>query len=101
MIRIGKPFISKENDRVKLIANMVDEYQGINENIFFETDTTWGEYFVDDVADAFLLNAIMPAVKYGEDIEVEGRVSEQLYYNLNKYIIPLLSATYTPPPCTI
>jgi len=101
MIHIGKPFICKENDRVKLVAKMVDEHQGIDENIYFETDATWGEYFVDEVSDAFLLNAIMPAVKYGEDIEVDGAVSEQLYYNLNRYIIPLLSATYTPPMCNL
>jgi hypothetical protein len=42
--------------------------------------------------DGFLVGMLFPAMQNGEDIHVAGCVSEKLLFNLNNYVIPLLTA---------
>ena len=42
--------------------------------------------------DGFLVGMLYPAMFYGEDIHVQGCVSEKLLININKYVIPLIKS---------
>lgn len=53
-----------------------------------------GWQFIDNQADAFLILAILPAIRYKQDIEVDAPVSEQLYYNINNYIVPAVASIW-------
>lgn len=51
---------------------------------------------VADFADAassncFLVGLLYPAMRWGEDIHVEGTVSARLLYNINEYLVPFMS----------
>ncbi len=48
--------------------------------------------FADTISsNCFLVGFLYPALRLGEDIHVEGVVSSRLLYNINQYMIPLLT----------
>lgn len=94
MITIHKPYIERVNSYVWLKCHIIDSEQKIDTDIWYQTDDNWGGYFIDNQADAFLILSLLPAVRYKQDIKVEAHVSEQLYYNVNNFIIPTLSAIW-------
>ncbi|MBE6196708.1 MAG: hypothetical protein E7137_06390 [Rikenellaceae bacterium] len=91
MIRISCPKIERHNDRVLMISNITDEYQNINEDIYYTTTDEYGEYLCHEVADAFVVGVLLPAARYEQDIIVEGAVSDRLYYNINNSVLYTLS----------
>ena len=42
--------------------------------------------------DAYLVGLLYPAMRCGEDIHIEGRVSKRLLFNINHYAIPLIKS---------
>lgn len=94
MITINTPFLEQNCESIYLKSNIVDEVQNINEIVWFQTSLEFGKFFVDEVADPFLVALVMPAIRYKEDITVNAKVSEQLYYNLVHYVIPYISASW-------
>lgn len=91
MIRIGQPYIEKKGDEVYLVASIEDEYQKINERIYYKTSIEYGQYLTEEVADAFVVGMLLPAARYNEDIYVEGAISEKLYYNINNSVLYIFS----------
>ena len=59
-------------------------------NLFFFVEEEWSNWLTCDVYDAFLLAMIYPAMYYGESVDIQGCVTEKLYYNLIHYIIPIV-----------
>lgn len=94
MITINTPYLEQNCESIYLKSNIVDEVQNINEIVWFQTSLEFGKFFVDEVADPFLVALVMPAIRYKEDITVNAKVSEQLYYNLVHYVIPYISASW-------
>lgn len=60
--------------------------------LWFSVPEQYADWLTDDVYDAFLVAALYPAMYYGEDIEIEGVVSHQLYFNMTTYIQHLVQA---------
>lgn len=87
MITIGKPYIEIIDDKFFLKSHIVDECQGIEDDMYFMSDLEYGHYFCDDVADSFVIAMLQQAVKYGQDITVEAKVSERLLYNIENSLI--------------
>lgn len=94
MIYISKPFLEESDGRTALCANIIDEKQGIKEDIRYIVDNEYAEYLTDEVADAFLVGMIMPAVYNKQDIVVDADVSEELMYKIKNTIIPALSISW-------
>ena len=94
MIRIGKPFIEKKDNQVFLKALIEDDCQKIKKEIYYSTPLEYGEYLSDEVADPFVVGMLLPAARYHQDIEVEGAMSERLYYNINNSVLYLLSSIW-------
>lgn len=80
MFNIGKSALRQEEGKVRLVSNFLSSQCQCE--IFFETETQYGEYFVTDVSDPFIVAALLPALVEGEDIQVQS-VSDRLYYNFN------------------
>ncbi len=85
-MRIGPPTITHQQGRHVLSANIAMETSGVNcpESFWFATD---GEesLFLPDMADAFIVGLIASAMRLGEDIWVEGKVSTRLAHGLDTY----------------
>lgn len=78
MFNIGKSILRQQGGKARLSATFTS-VKGTQE-VFFETEERYGEYFVTDVSDPFIVAALLPALVEGEDIQVES-VSDRLYYN--------------------
>jgi len=59
--------------------------------VWFSVEKQYDDYVCKDKHDAFLLSLLPIAMKNGEDIYVEERISEKLYYNLSRFGIKVLS----------
>lgn len=94
MFKIGKSALRQNDGMVRLVSTF-SSLKGSKE-VFFETEAQYGEFFVSEVSDPFIVAALLPALVEGEDIQVEC-VSDRLYYNFNTLSF-LLGKTfgYTP-----
>jgi len=83
--------LRKENrdDEVFLIADV--EWQKYNA-IWVSVPREYGEYLTDDRYDGFLVALLYPAMEYGENIEIDGKVSKRLLRNINKFVQDILLA---------
>ena len=89
-IHIGIPRIEKSGSAVRLCAD-VDLF-GKKEVMWFSVDEKYGEYLVDDRADAFVAGLLTPAMRKGADIICDAPVTRRLLYQLRQYLIPMLAA---------
>lgn len=63
--------------------------------IWFSVPREYGSYLTDDRYDGFLVALLYPAMAYGEDIEIDGPVSEKLFDSVTQYVVHILLA-YSP-----
>lgn len=89
MLIIEKPYLCEKDDRKYLISHVKDEAQNIEEDLWYATDKEYAEYLAVEVADAFLIGLLQPAIKYNQAIKINAPISERIAYNLNeiKHII--------------
>jgi hypothetical protein len=64
----------------------------VPERLWFRFPESCEDYLTDR-GDGFLLNMLIPAMYYGEDIDIHSEVSPRLLYNLKEYQY-LFSSTY-------
>lgn len=60
-------------------------------SLWFSVENEYDDYVCKDKHDAFLLALLPIAMKNGEDIYVEGSVSEKLFYDLSRFAVTVLS----------
>lgn len=89
-IHIGIPRIEKDGGAVRLCADI--DLSGRKEVMWFSVDEKYGEYLVDDRADAFVVGLLTPAMREGADIICDAPVTRRLLYQLRQYLIPMLAA---------
>lgn len=94
MIIISKPRIEKIGDKIYLKSHIVDEYQNIDEDIWYSTTKEYGQYLCDEVADAFVTSVLLQAIRYGEDIYVDAAISEKLFFSLQFSLIHTISISW-------
>ena len=88
-IIIGNQKAERAGGRLKLTAEITDA--GRKDTCFYSVPLEY-EGFVDtERSDCFLAGFIYPAMRKGEDVFVEGTVSARLLFNLNEYLIPMMS----------
>ena len=89
MIIIGHPFIDQKEGGFFLNAVIKDEILKKEFLVWYSVDEMYGQYLCDDRADAFLLIAMMSAMKSHQDVLVNAPVSKRLLYHINNEIQPL------------
>ncbi|MDA3733166.1 hypothetical protein PBV87_16945 [Niameybacter massiliensis] len=82
---------SVNNNVIKLSAYIESKYIEEKE-LWFSTELRYENNICTDQYDAFLVGLLYPAMKYGEDIYIEGKVSKKLLHNINHYVIPLIKS---------
>lgn len=73
--------------RLCSIIRIDDEEQ----EIYYEVDEEYSRYLCYEWADAFLVGFLPYAMAFNHDIKIDGEVSEKLYYQITKFLIPALS----------
>ncbi|WP_375052844.1 hypothetical protein [Virgibacillus sp. JSM 102003] len=88
MLRIQKPEIKKTNTGVRIQAYFEKDQN--TEALWYEVEEKFSQYLTDETADGFLIGLLFYALKNGDNIEVLAPISQNLYYSINNYLIPLL-----------
>lgn len=92
-MKISGPELVEYGNLVRYEVNIISEYLG-TKTLFYELEKKY-MYMVSDNVDAALVGLLMPAMYYGEDIYVEGKVSEKLYWDTS-YRLQKLLQTFMP-----
>lgn len=88
MIRIGKPYVVSDSKYAKLICEVsVDD---LKKEIFFQVDKEYERYLCYERCDAYLIVLFYWAMRNNHNIICDGLVSEDLLYQINEYLIPVL-----------
>ena len=86
--------IEQKERTAKLIADVHSSYFG-KQTIWAETDKQYAHALTVENYNAFLVGLLYPAMYVGEDIHIQGTVSDKLLYNILHYLMPFIQ-TYTP-----
>ena len=85
MIKIGKPEIVEIGNKSRLQA--VFNIDGKKSTVWFEVDNNYGKYLTFDRSDAFVIGVLNYAMRNGHDIECKAPLGEELYYQIDTYLI--------------
>jgi len=80
-MKIGSPQIMQENDH--LFYRVAVETVTGKETLWYRLDKSFGD-LVTTSCDAPLVGLLIPAMASGEDIHIDGVISERLLYNLSR-----------------
>lgn len=86
-MKIGKPKI-EVSDQVTSVKFTIDSSRG-SETLWYQVDRCFGDFLTQN-SDAAAVALLVPAMEMGEDLIIEGSVSEKLYYHLIDPIQKLL-----------
>lgn len=88
MIKIGIPKVIEVGNKARLICDiLVDEDK---KEVYLEVDLKYGKYLCTERADAFLIVLFYYGMVHNHDITSEVCVSEDLYYQIREYLMPVL-----------
>lgn len=88
-MKIYSPQLIESDDEVKIQTKF--EYTEGYKTLWYSIDKKYAKYLTTEKSDAFVVGLMLLAMQHNEDIYLEGKMSEILYYNLNNYYIKLLS----------
>lgn len=89
VLEIGIPFIRENEDRVQLVSNISEN--GKNYELWYEVAKEYGEYLTTERIDAFFVALLPLAMKEQLNIVSKGVISEKLYFQTTKFLIPVLA----------
>lgn len=89
-MRIAKPEVTIKHGRACLSAR-IEHAEGEME-LWYSVHPKYAELLTTETLDAFLLGALLLAMKNGEDIHLHGPVSEKLYYSVTQYYMSILTS---------
>lgn len=98
---INKPYIEIRGENTYLISRIKDEVANVEEDIFYAVQNDYGEYLCDEVADAFVVAMLLPALVSGQDITVNAPISEILYYQIANNVVYTLSKVFNKKPIKV
>ena len=88
MIKIKAPELLKEDGQV--IVSSEFESEEISEVLWYKLSAKYEKYLVTENLDAFLVGLLFLGLRTGQDITLQGPISERLFYTLKHYLIPAL-----------
>ena len=88
-MKISRPVVERSPESLTLRAEM--SFQGRNETCFYSVPSAYADFADTESSNCFLVGMLYPAMRYGEDIHVEGTVSARLLYSINEYLVPLMA----------
>lgn len=92
-IYLGAPYTRDMNDgKVRLCAEL--NIEGALQTLYFEVDEKWKPYLVTENSDAFILGILEKAMKNSWDVCFEQPMTEDMYYGLTTYTIPVYARNF-------
>ncbi len=88
-MRVGQARLVDHGRDVRIVASV--EQGGHKQDLWYSVGREHAQWLTTERLDAFLVALLPLAMKNGEDICVEGAVSEKLYYNLTNYSMRILT----------
>lgn len=88
-MQIQKASVSRSGGCLTLSAPV--SFQGKDAPCFYSVPERFADLADAESSNCFLVGLLYPAMRTGEDVHVEGRVSARLLYNLNEYLIPFMA----------
>jgi len=82
--------VEKIETEGQLRLQCVIEHSGKQESLWYSVDERYEPFVTTEKLDAFLVGALLLAMKTGEDITLRAPVSEKLFYNLTSYYMSIL-----------
>lgn len=102
VVHIGAPYISshtdndgKEYTRLSADIEWIKGSKVKKDNLYYEVETCWGKYFVTELCDNFVLSLLEVSMEKGYSIHHDAPMSEDLRYNLERYLIPIFSQKFS------
>lgn len=89
-IIIGKPYTVTEHGRVRLCAPILLHSE--KKTMWIEVKPEYASYLTIDRADPFVVALLTTAMRDGTDIICKSSVTRRLLYQLNQYLIPMMTA---------
>lgn len=89
-IIIGKSYIYDVDDDICRLAASI-QLPSEKKELYFEVEKKYKKYLCNEVADPFVFSLIYYALIKGMDIVCEDPMSEQLYYQLVNYYLPVVT----------
>lgn len=65
--------------------------QGKEAECFYSVPERFADFADAASSNCFLVGLLYPAMRWGEDIHVEGKVSARLLFNINEFLVPFMS----------
>ncbi len=78
---IKQPFIEQDGEWTSVASLITNEVTKEEKKYFFRVKNEYASYLVNEHADAFVLAVLCTATETGQDIIVEGTVSDQFSYH--------------------
>lgn len=92
-VYLGIPYIRDMPDgKTRLCAEL--NINSAVQTLYFEVDKQWKQYLVTENSDAFVLGILEKAMKNSWDICFEQPMSEDMYYGLSCYTIPVYARNF-------
>lgn len=88
-MHIGSPQLINDGQKTQL-STLVEYSQG-KVQLWYSIDRQYSEFLTGENIDAFLVGLLVLAMRHGEDIYLDGIMSERLFYNLTNYFIKILT----------
>ena len=88
MIHIGSPKVAYEDNSAILFTDVIID--GKSDTIWFKVDKKYGEYLCFERSDAYVIAMLNYAMRNSHDIECDVPISEDIYYNIDRYLIDAL-----------
>jgi len=98
---IHKPYIKLEDGQAVLISRIIDKKKKKEKEYFFSVSEQYNDYLCTEVADAFLVAMLLPALFSGQDIKIEAPISELLKYQIDNSVLFTLSHVFEKTPIQV
>ena len=88
MIKIEQPKLTSNENEARLETYITID--GIRKQVWFSVDKEYESYLCYERSDAYVIAVLNYAMRNGHDIICEAPITEDLYYNIDKYLIDAL-----------
>lgn len=89
MIKIGKPQVKSDATTATLFTDITID--GVCKEVWFRVDKKYEEYLCHERGDAFVIAVLNYAMRNHHDIVSEAPLTEDLYYNIDKYLVDAIA----------
>lgn len=89
MIKIGKPHVKTDALTATLFTNITID--GDCKEVWFKVDKKYEDYLCFERGDAYVIAVLNYAMRNHHDIISEAPLSEDLYYNIDKYLVDAIA----------